>query len=1179
MTPARRRYKYHAALSYAGEDRSTAKSLAALLKAAGLSVFYDAERRAHLWGKRQDEFERIYGQESRFVIPIVSRHYRREDWPQFEFAAAKKEAKRRKGEFILPVRVDDTPLLGLPQDVAYLNLADMSIREIAEAVLTKCGVKASAHTKCKTSRPPQSAQTSALSVLPRHTRLALGLIATAVFALPLSVLRRLFPQINWSKEVSVLRHRGLLVREKSCASASKAATRVFLSEPEDVRELHQNWVNALLPVRDHLDTAMLLALHRLRLGQLEEAVSVLVDVVEGMEPSGWATLYLTAISKLSQELVLKHLQPEFRVRLLNAMGICLSRAGQHENAILWFLRLRRYARAVKNRWGVGQSYINCGVACFNAGRHKQAELCYRRAVKWARKTGDQVLLGRSLSNLAQTVADRTPDLAQTLLEKGLAVKRSAQDDQGLVASYAAIGNLAVQHGDFAKAVRYYLKAMVKARSLGLLHEHGLMLSNLGSVNFDLGRHRRAVSFYRKARVVALQGEYDDVQLLAVQGEAKARFELGQYKQAEQRFRELAVLKAHTSDRAGEAVALHDLGVSLMYQKRMAGARQVLDTAIRAAREAKDSEWVAKCHIDQALTYNQGQPSAAVAKALKRAARSESRRRDYVAAAKLWEACAQVVTQDNIAPQTAECLLERCIECLSKAAGSHADQARVFGHLYFLQWQRGDRQGALRALRQMARVAVRGCLLKERWQAVNQQGVCLQDLGRLAEGAAAQRKAVRLARRLNDQEALQTSLNNLGEALRKSGKTSSALMVLGEAEKIAHARRDHEWSIIIAHNRALALDAHGKHGEAERLLKRCQQRARQTGLRREYTRAIEGLANLAASRGDLQTAERRYKEGLRAAKKIKARELQAQITLNLAALLRTAGKPRDGLRLLRPFEKDFATLVDAPVYYGLLAELHHEVGDLASAVACWEHAEKAAEATGSKSDCAHCKAALSKICEQQESLRRNELEVNQGLRSEKNPEKRTALLVRQFDLLLQRGREKNAEKVFEKARALAREHNLVALLVRLHILYGDYAWRNGYASRLNAMQAYIVAMLESLTAGARRFAQIAAHVVDQVIRASLGMPTRDLKRLAGDVERWLYQQAAGDARVVRLGLWPVRTALRLAEAMKQPSTYKTAIEKIIAEETTAAGLQPHSDDRAPVLTRNPARKIQRQSTKA
>jgi len=95
-------YEYDIALSYAGQERRVAQTLAEMLRAAGLSVFFDRHRIAHLWGKDDREFARIYGPASRFVAPIISKHYVAKDWPKYEFNCALREERNRSTESILP---------------------------------------------------------------------------------------------------------------------------------------------------------------------------------------------------------------------------------------------------------------------------------------------------------------------------------------------------------------------------------------------------------------------------------------------------------------------------------------------------------------------------------------------------------------------------------------------------------------------------------------------------------------------------------------------------------------------------------------------------------------------------------------------------------------------------------------------------------------------------------------------------------------------------------------------------------------------------------------------------------------------------------------------------------------------------------------------------------------------
>lgn len=132
------KFEYDVAISYAGEDREIARQIVEALKNRGLSVFYDQFYKSDLWGKSLSKwFKDKFGKSSHFVVVLVSRHYPVKDWTDFEFSAAKAEESKRKTEVILPVRLDNTPMAGLPSDKAYLSFQDDGLDVIADCLVDK----------------------------------------------------------------------------------------------------------------------------------------------------------------------------------------------------------------------------------------------------------------------------------------------------------------------------------------------------------------------------------------------------------------------------------------------------------------------------------------------------------------------------------------------------------------------------------------------------------------------------------------------------------------------------------------------------------------------------------------------------------------------------------------------------------------------------------------------------------------------------------------------------------------------------------------------------------------------------------------------------------------------------------------------------------------------------------
>lgn len=133
-----KKFEQDVAISYAREDQKIAGDIAKLLVKKGLTVFYDQFSKSELWGKRLSAwFKQKYGKSSRFVLVLISSHYPVKDWTDFEFSIAKAEENKRKSEFILPVKLDETKLAGLPSDKGYLDFNKEGLNGIIDCLVEK----------------------------------------------------------------------------------------------------------------------------------------------------------------------------------------------------------------------------------------------------------------------------------------------------------------------------------------------------------------------------------------------------------------------------------------------------------------------------------------------------------------------------------------------------------------------------------------------------------------------------------------------------------------------------------------------------------------------------------------------------------------------------------------------------------------------------------------------------------------------------------------------------------------------------------------------------------------------------------------------------------------------------------------------------------------------------------
>src|SRR5262249_10775367 len=104
----------HVAISFAGEDRKYAESLALSLKHRNLTVFYDRYEKASLWGKNlYTHLSDVYLNQATYCVMLLSKHYATKVWTRHEREAAQARAFQENAEYILPVRLDDTQIPGI----------------------------------------------------------------------------------------------------------------------------------------------------------------------------------------------------------------------------------------------------------------------------------------------------------------------------------------------------------------------------------------------------------------------------------------------------------------------------------------------------------------------------------------------------------------------------------------------------------------------------------------------------------------------------------------------------------------------------------------------------------------------------------------------------------------------------------------------------------------------------------------------------------------------------------------------------------------------------------------------------------------------------------------------------------------------------------------------------------
>jgi hypothetical protein len=132
---------YQVALSFAGEQRKYVEAVARALQARGIAVFYDRFEAVTVWGKDGAEFfHQLFAADTAYVVMFISKNYVAKKWTRHERRSALSRAIAEEGEYVLPVRFDDSIVPGLPDTLQYLTTQDYDPAALAALISEKIGI-------------------------------------------------------------------------------------------------------------------------------------------------------------------------------------------------------------------------------------------------------------------------------------------------------------------------------------------------------------------------------------------------------------------------------------------------------------------------------------------------------------------------------------------------------------------------------------------------------------------------------------------------------------------------------------------------------------------------------------------------------------------------------------------------------------------------------------------------------------------------------------------------------------------------------------------------------------------------------------------------------------------------------------------------------------------------------
>ena len=1028
---------------------------------------------------------------------------------------------------------DATTMLGDEQTRQDAEADPEKIRDLLRSCLTEHASGAHGNESngsgARGSQARASRAKRRVAILSSADREALGMIVTSRIPFPLELYKSFFPDTDWAQRCRSLARYGLVERKDQSLVPSNEARKAILSDEFDSKRFAGAWIERFESLKEYPDIALYLAAHYLGAGRLPDAVLVLSDLGNAALPGRWNETCLDMLELFAQDAVMRKLDANTRLRLSHAMAVCKTEAGDYQQAIAWFDRVRKQSLSARDPYWLGQYYINSGIAYARLGDMAKAALAYQRAIAHGEKIGDSILISRSLGNLAQLrLSQNEPDAAVALIKKSIALKRKQNDPFSLAMAYAQLGTIEAQRGHHPAALQHLQRAEKQFAKL----ETGVDLAtthfNLGNVYYSMRQLRKARDAYRRAIRLAAEEECPHLQMMATQGFAQACHALKRFDLIETAFREMLGTADAVGHIQSKISAYYGIGISQKCRGLDQEARVSLRQALRLARKNGQPMWLFKSLVALASpTGTEALPDPSSTR-LSRMALQEEKRGEWDVASKLWELTVRPHTEAGLTEQ-AEAAFSSMVRCMENAGASPSDLISL--HLKHYVWRRrlGFHVVAIESLDRAEIIAAMHRLTAEQAKIIDEKGVCYQWLQKSKDALPLHKKAVRLARKYDLPTQLRISLNNLGEAFRHLGKTNEAVMAFEESEMLSRAAGDFPGSVATAVNRALALEEGDDLAKAAAVLQQCRSEARKRQLWREYASVLESLGNLAWRQARLKRAGMHYLEALRLARRHRIADMQIEIAVNYASLMQELGNPRDALNLLKRYEPGFPRQREPYVCYQVLADLCAEYGDTAGALKYWLSGQVWATSLENADYIAICSAGISDIYEYEHKYNLAAKELERAMMYEHEPEGQATLLTKSMRVHYLSGDDQRAEQIFSQVQTLCMKHDLLGCMVDAHITASSFEWdRHDKTCRVNALMGYMIAVFYSIVSQPiESVANVQLHIIRRLVNPNQKSDLSDYESMLEEARNSFLKTIPAAKEMLFLVFWPfevIRTVL-------------------------------------------------------
>lgn len=527
-------------------------------------------------------------------------------------------------------------------------------------------------------------------------------------------------------------------------------------------------------------------------GRIDTALDEGLGLADSLLASGHDLEALAIIDELGSLIVLSELQPEQWAWFLNARGTALSRLGRYREAEIQFGRMADLAERLQPG-SVAQlifatSLQNRGIVAAESRDPERAVLLLREALPIVRELGQWAAVVDVLAALALAVAEQEDlEEAENLLGIAEQVARLLRDRRRVGAVVGNRGIVRSRRGDFVGAEKVFRIALRHARLERDPMRELLSIVNVGASLEDQGLYGNALRWYRRGARRAIQVHLADMGAQLLRHVARVLVRTGRAREAIPELEDGLGLARDSGHPLSLAECLSDLAALRVEL----GDDKQAEVELQAARQ-------------QFVTLGEEVWEARV---LANLAELAVRRKSLDDADHLWSAAVDLLNGD---PHTAVAIARRAAELWSAEGDQLAAERwigvelgtagrvdegasmawRVATAGALLNWPRSSESG----VRLLEDAIQRYDDLSSQRDACRVRldlAVALSDLERHSEATVELERCLSFVAQQSDRVLRQHVLVNLGEVTRRQGEFGLALTYLEESVKLARDLEDME----------------------------------------------------------------------------------------------------------------------------------------------------------------------------------------------------------------------------------------------------------------------------------------------------------------------------------------------------------------------------------------------------